>query len=62
MALAFRGLLALFPFALFLVALLGFLRVDAVLGWLADQGPAGLQPRVPEPVDGLLKQAVSTLR
>ncbi len=58
MALAFRGLLALFPFALFLVALLGFLRVDAILGWLADQGPAGLQSRVPEPVDGLLEQAV----
>ena len=58
MALAFRGLLALFPFALFLVALLGFLCVDAFLGWHVDQGPATLQPRLPEPVDGLREQAV----
>ena len=34
-ALAYRGLFALFPFAVFLVAVVGFLRVDTVLGWLA---------------------------
>lgn len=44
MALAFRALLALFPFALFLVSLVGFLRLDDVLGWLARWGPAGLRP------------------
>ena len=30
-ALAYRGLFALFPFAIFLVSVVGFLRVDAVL-------------------------------
>lgn len=59
MALAFRALLALFPFALFLVALLGFLRVDAVLGWLAEQGPPGLRP--PEQVGQVLGQDRSGL-
>ena len=42
MALAYRGLFALLPFAVFLVAMLSFLRVDAVLLWLAEQGPPGL--------------------
>jgi uncharacterized BrkB/YihY/UPF0761 family membrane protein len=40
-ALAYRRLLALFPFTMFLVAAVSFLRVDAVIGWLADQGPPG---------------------
>ena len=39
MALAYRSLFALLPFAVFLVAVLSFLRVDAVLLWLAEQGP-----------------------
>ena len=33
MALAYRGLFALLPFAVFLIAVLSFLRVDAVFGW-----------------------------
>jgi membrane protein len=47
MALAYRGLFALLPFALFLVAVLGFLRVDALLIWLAELGPPGLRGPVP---------------
>src|SRR3712207_8776419 len=50
-ALAYRGLFALFPFAIFLVAVVSFLRVDAVLGWLAEQGPSGIRGNVPQPVD-----------
>jgi membrane protein len=57
MALAFRALLALFPFALFLVSLVGFLRLDDVLGWLARWGPAGLRP--PEPVGRFLGQILN---
>jgi hypothetical protein len=38
MALAYRGLLALLPFALLLVAVLGFLRMDAFPVWLAGLG------------------------
>lgn len=56
-ALAYRGLFALFPFAMFLVAAVSFLRVDAVLEWLAEQGPPGLRGRPPQPVASLLEQA-----
>ncbi|CAN5299232.1 YihY/virulence factor BrkB family protein [soil metagenome] len=59
MALAYRGLLALFPFAVFLVAVASFLRVDAVLGWLAEQGPPGLRDDdVPQLVSSLLEQVL----
>ncbi len=57
-ALAYRGLFALFPFAIFLVAVVSFLRVDAVLGWLAEQGPPGIRGKVPQPVASLLEQAL----
>lgn len=57
-ALAYRGLFALFPFAMFLVAAVSFLRVDAVLEWLAEQGPPGIRGRVPQPVASLLEQAL----
>jgi membrane protein len=58
MALAYRGLFALFPFAVFLVAVVSFLRVDAVLEWLAEQGPPGIRGRVPQPVESLLGQVL----
>ena len=63
MALAYRGLLALFPFAIFLVAIflvavVSFLHVDAVLGWLAEQGPPGIRGRVPRPVASFLEQVL----
>lgn len=48
MALAYRGLFALLPFALFLVAVLSFLRVDALLIWLAKLGPPGLRGPLPD--------------
>ena len=56
-ALAYRGLFALFPFTLFLVAVIGFLRVDAALEWLAEQGPQGIRGEVPQPVASLLEEA-----
>ncbi len=60
MALAYRSLFALLPFAVFLVAVLSFLRVDAVLLWLAEQGPPGLRGPLPELIgwleDGVLGQ------
>ena len=58
MALAYRGLLALFPFAVFLVAVVSFLRVDAVLEWLSEQGPPGIRAGVPQPVASLLGQVL----
>jgi membrane protein len=45
MALAYRGLFALLPFAVFLVAVLSFLRADADLLWLAEQRAPGLSGR-----------------
>ncbi len=36
-ALAFRMLFALFPFMIFLVALLGFLRIPGFFDWLLNQ-------------------------
>jgi membrane protein len=60
MALAYRGLFALLPFAVFLVAVLSFLRVDVVLLWLAEQGPPGLRGPLPKLIewleDGVLGQ------
>ncbi|CAN5527547.1 hypothetical protein BH24ACT21_BH24ACT21_14950 [soil metagenome] len=53
MALAYRGLFALLPFAVFLAAVLSFLRVDALLVWLAEHGPPGLRGRFPELIEGL---------
>ena len=58
MALAYRGLLALFPFAVFLVAVVSFLRVDSVLEWLAEQGPPGIRGTVPQPVESFLGQVL----
>lgn len=58
MALAYRGLFALFPFAIFLVTVVSFLRVDAVLGWLAEQGPPRIRSRAPQPVENLLEQVL----
>ena len=51
MALAYRGLLALF-----LVAVVSFLHVDAVLAWLAEQGPPGIRGGAPRSVASLLGQ------
>lgn len=49
MALAYRGLFALLPFTVSLVAVLSFLRVDAVLARLAEKVPAPLYLYVTAP-------------
>lgn len=51
MALAYRGLFALLPFAVFLAAALSFFRVDVLLIWLAEHGPTGLRGRFPELIE-----------
>ena len=56
-ALAYRGLFALFPFAIFLVSVVGFLRVDTVLGCLAEQGPSGIRGGILQPVASPLEEA-----
>lgn len=57
-ALAYRGLFSLVPFTMFLVALVSFLRIDAALEWLTEQGPPGIRGEVPQPVESLLEQAL----
>jgi membrane protein len=60
MALAYCGLFALLPFAVFLAAVLSFFRVGALLVWQAEHGPTGLRGRFPELIesfeDGILGQ------
>jgi membrane protein len=58
MALAYRGLFALLPFAALLVAVLSFFRADAVLVWLAEQGPARLRGPLPELIGWLEDEVV----
>ena len=41
-ALAYRALFALFPFLVFLIALLGFLQIPEFFDWLLDQAQAAL--------------------
>jgi uncharacterized BrkB/YihY/UPF0761 family membrane protein len=53
MALAYCGLFAILPFAVFLVAVLSFFRVDALLVWLAEHGPSRLRGRFPELIESL---------
>ncbi len=58
MALAYRGLFALLPFALLLASVLSFLRLNAFLIWLAGLGPPGLRGPLPNLIgwleDGVL--------
>jgi len=49
-ALAYRGLLALFPFAIFLIALISVLHVDRLLDWLGELARSGPPGEVPLPV------------
>jgi membrane protein len=49
-ALAYRGLLALFPFVIFLIALISVLQVDRLLDWLGDLARSGPPGQVPLPV------------
>jgi len=49
MALAYRGLFALLPFALLLVAVLGFLHMDAFPVWQAGLAAPGPRGSLPDP-------------
>lgn len=55
-ALAFRGLFSLFPFLLFLVALISFLDLQAFYDWLRSQVALLLPPQAMEQVDGVIVQ------
>jgi membrane protein len=46
-ALAYRGLLALFPCVIFLIALISVLQVDRLLDWLGDLARSGPPGQVP---------------
>ncbi len=57
-ALAYQTLFSLFPFALFLVALLGFLQIPGFFDWLLDQARAVL----PEQAMGVVEQVIGQIR
>ncbi len=57
-ALAFRGLLAFFPFVIFLVALLGFLQIPGFFDWLLSQSKAVL----PEQATWQVEQIIGEIR
>lgn len=57
-ALAFRMLFALFPFVIFLVALLGFLKIPGFFDWLLNQ----LQTVLPQQAMGPLEKVVGQVR
>lgn len=53
-ALAYHTLLALFPFTVFLVALLGFLRLPGFFDWLLRQAQAALSGQAAAQVEALI--------
>lgn len=55
-ALAYRLLLALFPFLVFLIALLGFLDVPQVFGWLQRQATVLVPAAAMEPIAGVIDE------
>lgn len=57
-ALAFRMLFALFPFIIFLVALLGFLRIPGFFDWLLSQ----VQTVLPQQAMGQVEEVVRQVR
>ncbi len=57
-ALSFWVFFSLFPFILFLVALLGFLRIPGFFDWLVDQA----RTVMPEQAAGLVEQIVGRMR
>lgn len=54
-ALAYHTLFALFPFMLFLVALLGFLQVPEFFDWLLDQARVALPREAYELIEGVVR-------
>jgi membrane protein len=57
-ALAYSALFALFPFLLFLIALLGFLHIPGFFDWLLEQGETAL----PSDAYGMLEDVVTQIR
>src|SRR5215210_2621660 len=57
-ALAYYVFLALFPFSILLLALLGFLGIPAIFDWLLDQAEAAL----PGQAMGLVEQVIGQVR
>lgn len=55
-ALAFRALLSLFPFLLFLTATLSFLHLPGFFNWLRDQAALAFPPMVMEMLDPVIDQ------
>ena len=55
-ALAYRALFSVFPFLLFLMALLGFLQLPAFFDWLREQAALVLPPVALEQVDPVIDQ------
>ncbi|SDS29307.1 membrane protein [Halopseudomonas xinjiangensis] len=58
-ALAYRALFALFPFLLFLIALLGFLHVPQFFDWLRQQAAMALPSQALEQVNPVIDQLQS---
>jgi membrane protein len=57
-ALAYSALFALFPFLLFLIAVLGFLHIPGFFDWLLEQGETAL----PSDAYGMLEDVVTQIR
>lgn len=55
-ALAYRALFSIFPFILFLLALLGFLHLPSFFGWLREQAALLLPSVAMEQVDPVIDQ------
>src|SRR5690606_28496430 len=55
-ALAYRALFSVFPFILFLMALLGFLHLPAFFDWLREQAALALPPVAMQQVDPVIDQ------
>lgn len=53
-ALAYHSLFALFPFLIFLIALLGFLRIPGFFNWLLAQAKSALPADTFQLVDGVI--------
>jgi membrane protein len=57
-ALAYRALVALFPFIAFLIALLGFLEITSVFEWMIDQTRSTLHEQYARTGEWLIRQGL----
>src|SRR3546814_18112369 len=56
-ALAYRGLFSMFPFLLFLIALLGFLDLQNFFDWLRMQAELALPPMAMEQINPVIDRS-----